>query len=161
MRSGSGKIGVGFLILAGIGGILASVFDITHDIGHGIAGLLGIGGFPIGAVLISINLGRAAAWQPVSRSLSVLAHLSWITVLLLIASLVLMSIQFMQVNGGVLPSEAPSALPPGVLGLDGWANRLNVVVTCAWLFVVGLKARKLEPSACRSLPSYSPRAPAH
>jgi hypothetical protein len=28
-----------------------------------------------------------------------------------------------------------------VLGLDGWANRLNVLVTCAWVFVVGLKAR--------------------
>jgi hypothetical protein len=65
-------------------------------------------------------------------------------VLLLIASLVVMSIQFMQVNGGELPAQAPTALPAGVLGLDGWANRLNVLATSAWVFVVGWRATRAD-----------------
>lgn len=140
IRTRSGKIGMSFLLLAGVGGAMASVFDITHDVGHGIAGLLGMGGFPLGAVLVSSNLGRLESWQRVRGALSILAHMSWITVVLLIGSLVLMSIQFMHVNGGELPTQAPTVLPDGVLGLDGWANRLNVLVTCAWVFIVGLTA---------------------
>ena len=147
LKTRAGQIGVGFLIAAGVGGLLAAVFDISHDVGHGIAGLLGMGGFPIGAVLVSSNLGRIEGWRRVRPAVRVLAHLSWITLLVLIASLVLMSMQVMQVNGGELPAAAPTALPPGVLGLDGWANRLNVLVTCAWVFVVGCTARHVHPDA--------------
>ena len=37
----AGKVGLWFLIIAGMGEVLASVFDITHDTGHTIAGILG------------------------------------------------------------------------------------------------------------------------
>src|SRR5882757_8358560 len=47
IATNGGKVGLLFLIIAGIGEALASVFDITHDIGHSIAGLLGVGGFPV------------------------------------------------------------------------------------------------------------------
>jgi hypothetical protein len=35
-------------------------------------------------------------------------------------------------------------LPPGVLGLDGWANRLIVASYCLWVFVVAWQAIKLR-----------------
>src|SRR5256884_6619692 len=45
---------------------------------------------------------------------------------LLVATLVLMTMQLAKASGGHLPEHAPKSLPPGVLGLDGWANRLIV-----------------------------------
>src|SRR5207249_152602 len=39
VRTNAGKVGLWFLISAGIGEAMASVFDITHEVGHGIAGL--------------------------------------------------------------------------------------------------------------------------
>src|SRR5579864_509465 len=42
----SGRVGLWFLIIAGVGEAMASVFDIQHPIGHAIAGLLGVIGFP-------------------------------------------------------------------------------------------------------------------
>ena len=72
-----------------------------------------------------------------------IANLSWISVLLLAASLVLMTTQLAKANGGHLPQHAPKSLPPGVFGLDGWANLLIVVSYCLWVFVVGWQAIKL------------------
>lgn len=42
IRTRAGQVGVWFLIVAGVGKGLASVFDVRHEIGHGIAGLLGV-----------------------------------------------------------------------------------------------------------------------
>jgi hypothetical protein len=59
------------------------------------------------------------------------------------ATLVLMTVQFAQVNGGQLPQHAPAQLPAGVLGLDGWADRLIVLSNCLWVFVAAWQAMKL------------------
>src|SRR5579871_5746071 len=109
----SGKLGLAFLAAAGIGEAMASVFDVTHEIGHGIAGLLGVIGFPIAALLLSVALGRNPHW-PARRPLLWLANLSWISVVLLIATLVIMTMQMIHITGGHLPKHAPKALPPGV-----------------------------------------------
>src|SRR5947207_2384740 len=55
------KVGLWFLVIAGLGEDMASVFDVTHDPGHSIAGVLGMGGFPIAALLLSVSLGRLHA----------------------------------------------------------------------------------------------------
>jgi hypothetical protein len=54
----SGKVGLWFLVIAGIGEAMASIFDVTRETG---AGLLGVGGFPVAALLLSASLGRAEA----------------------------------------------------------------------------------------------------
>src|SRR5271157_2995232 len=36
IQTTTGKVGLWFLIIAGIGEAMASVFDVTHEIGHGI-----------------------------------------------------------------------------------------------------------------------------
>ncbi len=143
VKTKAGKVGLWFLVIAGIGEAMASVFDITHDTGHSIAGVLGIGGFPIAALLLSVSLGRIQAWRSVKKPLLWIANLNWISIVLLGAALVLMTVQFSQANGGQLPQHAPTALPAGVLGLDGWADRLIVLSNCLWVFVAAWQAMKL------------------
>jgi hypothetical protein len=138
-----GKVGLWFLVIAGLGEAMASVFDVTHDPGHSIAGVLGMGGFPIAAVLLSLSLGRLPAWHGVRSLLHWIANLSWISVVLLVATLVLMTVQFAQVYGGQLPQHAPTQLPAGVLGLGGWADRLFVLSNCLWAFVVAWQVMKV------------------
>ena len=111
-----------FLIVAGLGEALASIFDITHPIGHGIAGLLGVIGFPIAALLLSGALGRSEAWRAIRRPLVWIANLSWISVVALMATLAIMTMQMARANGEHLPQHAPKSLPPGVFAVDGWAD---------------------------------------
>jgi Protein of unknown function (DUF998) len=99
VKTRAGKVGLWFLVIAGLGEALASVFDITHDTGHSIAGVLGMGGFPIAAVLLSVSLGRTQAWRGARSLLLSIANLNWISVVLLGATLVLMTVQFAQANG--------------------------------------------------------------
>ena len=143
VKTKAGKVGLWFLVIAGIGEAMASVFDITHDPGHSIAGVLGVGGFPIAAVLLSLSLGRLPAWRGAKKPLLWIANLSWISVVLLVATLVLLTVQFAQANGGQLPQHAPAQLPAGVLGLDGWADRLIVLSNCLWVLVAAWQAMRL------------------
>jgi len=132
----AGKVGLWFLILAGLGGAMASIFDVTHETGHMIAGLLGVLGFPIGALLVSVSLGRNKRWRGARRGMLWLANLNWVSVVLLVATLAIMTMQMIAVTGGHLPQHAPKELPPGVLALDGWADRLIVLSNCAWVLFV-------------------------
>ena len=143
VKTKAGKVGLWFLVIAGLGEAMASVFDVTHDPGHSIAGVLGMGGFPIAAVLLSVSLGRLHAWRGAKSLLLWIANLSWISVVLLVATLVLMTVQFARVNGGQLPQHAPTQLPAGVLGLDGWADRLFVLFNCLWVLVAAWQAMKM------------------
>jgi hypothetical protein len=65
VKTKAGKVGLWFLVIAGLGEAMASVFDVTHDPGHSIAGALGIGGFPIAALLLVSAL--AACTRGVAR----------------------------------------------------------------------------------------------
>ena len=123
VRTRAARVGLAFLVVAGCGQALAAVFDIRNDIGHNLAGMLGLISLPVAAVLISPSLGHLR--------LRVLAHLTWISVVLWIASFVLLIVTMLHVNGS-LPAQAPPALPHGVIGVVGWTNRLVVVVYCAW-----------------------------
>ena len=144
IKTTAGKVGLWFLIIAGIGEAMASAFDVTHDTGHGIAGLLGVGGFPVAALLLSVSLGRTEAWHGAKKTLLWVANLSWISVVLLAATLFLMTMQLAKANGGQLPQHAPKSLPPGVVALDGWANRLIVFSNCLWVLVAAWQAIKLR-----------------
>ena len=144
IQTNAGKVGLYFLVIAGAGEALASVFDITHEIGHGIAGLLGVLGFPIAALLVSVALSHNETWAVPRKALLWIANLNWISIVLLAATMALMIMQLSHANGGHLPRHAPKSLPPGVLGLDGWADRLIVLSNCAWVLVVAWHAIQLQ-----------------
>ena len=152
----AGKAGLWLLLASGTGSAMASVFDVSHEIGHGIAGLLGVLGFPIAALLLSVNLGRQEVWRPARRSLLWIANLSWISVVLLVATLAIMTMQMARLNGGHLPQHAPKALPPGVLALDGWADRLIVLSDWAWVLIAAWHAIQVR-RASRSFMGAAPR----
>jgi len=143
VHSSGGKVGLWLLLIAGFGGAMASVFDITHEIGHAIAGFLGVIGFPIAALLLSASLGRNEKWRAARTRLLCVANLSWISVVLLVAALAIMTMQMLRLNGGHLPQHAPKALPPGVLALDGWADRLIVLCNCSWVLLAAWQAIQL------------------
>src|SRR5207244_3660588 len=117
-------------------------FDINHDTLHGVAGALGMLGLPIAAMLISVNLGRTHPWSAARRTLLVTASLTWVSLVLLAATFVLLVVSFSQL-GGSLPVQAPKVLPHGVIGLVGWANRLLVVLYCVWVTAVAGYAIRL------------------
>jgi hypothetical protein len=56
------------------------------------------------------------------------------------ATLAIMTMQMTRINGGHLPQHAPKSLPPGVLALDGWADRLIVLSNCAWVLLAAFHA---------------------
>jgi len=139
-----GQVGLWLLLIAGLGGVMASFFDVTHEIGHAIAGFLGVIGFPIAALLLSVALGRNENWRAARTRLLRVANLSWISVALLVATLAIMTMQMSRLNGGHLPQHAPKALPPGVLALDGWADRLIVLCNCSWVLLAAWRAIQLH-----------------
>jgi hypothetical protein len=139
------KIGLVALTVAGVGEAMAAVFDINHDTLHSLAGALGMLGLPIAAMLISVNLGRTYPWSGARLTLLLTANLTWVSLVLLAATLVLLVATFTQVAGAP-PAQAPKVLPHGVIGLVGWANRLLVVSYCLWVMAVARQAiRRLDP----------------
>lgn len=144
IQTKAGKVGLWFLLVAGLGQAMASIFDVTHDTGHNIAGLLGTAGFPVAAVLITRSLSRSATWASAKRSLKPLAHLTWISVVVFIVSMIIMTAQFTHANGGKLPDHAPTTLPEGVIGLSGYTDRLMVIANCLWASAVAWWAIKLK-----------------
>jgi Protein of unknown function (DUF998) len=153
VRTNTGRVGLLFLFISGTGGVLAAFFDVNRPVGHGIAGLLGVIGFPLAALPLSVALGRNEAWRSNRKGLLWFANLSWITVVLLIATLAIMVMQLRAANGGHLPQHAPKALPVGVLSLAGWADRMIVLSDWAWVFFAGccvIRVRRSVPEQMSS-----------
>ena len=138
----AGKIGLFFLVAAGIGEAMASVFDINHSL-HGLAGMIGIGSLPIAAMLISVSLVRTQAWIPTKKSLLWIANLTWISVVLLIVSFIVMIVTYIQSGGDMNTTEVPTSLPTGVIALVGWTNRFLILAYCVWVSTVAWQAIKL------------------
>lgn len=134
----AGRIGLIFLIAAGIGEAMASVFDVNHSL-HGLAALIGIGSLPVAAMLISVSLSRTREWSTARRSLLWTANLTWISLLLMLASFAMLIVTYTQA-GGDMSAGAVTVLPPGVIALVGWANRLLIVVYCVWGLTVARQA---------------------
>ena len=153
IRTNAGKLGLLLLFISGTGGVLAAFFDVNRPVGHGIAGLLGVVSFPISALLLSVALGRNEAWRSNRKRLLRLANLSWISVVLLIATLAIMIIQLRVANGGHLPQHAPRSLPSGVLPLAGWADRMIVLSNWAWVFLAAYRAIRVRRNVAEQMRS--------
>jgi hypothetical protein len=138
LRSAAGRVGLWFLVAAGVGEALAAVFDINQPL-HALAGLLGTGGLPIAAMLITVSLQCSRPSLAVGKTLLWLANLTWIMVVALIGSLVLLFVTFthagghVPADGGMLPIG--TKLPAGAIALVGYVNRLMVLANCAWVML--------------------------
>ena len=140
-----GKTGVALLTLAGIGAASAAQFDLNQAALHDLAGVVGIVCLPVAALLISPALAAQAAWRSARKPILLAANLTWVTVVLFVASFVLMIATFAQVLGS-LPSTPPAELPAGVIAVVGWTNRLVVLSAWTWVSVVAWHGNKASRS---------------
>jgi hypothetical protein len=113
---------------------MASVFDINHPL-HNLAGMIGVLSLPIAPMLISVRLGRTQAWSAAKNVLLWTANLTWVSLVLMIAALIIM------ISGN---TRAGNKMTPDVIALVGWANRLLVVVYCVWVVTVARQALQLR-----------------
>jgi hypothetical protein len=129
IRTVGGKIGLGFLLAAAAGMSMAAIFDVSHDL-HGLAAMIGMPSLPIAAMLISVSLVRNPAWSSARRSLLWTANLTWISLVLMFATVFI----------GL--SQTGGEFGPGVLA--GWPNRFLVAAYGAWLITVAWRADRLQ-----------------
>ena len=144
VRTTAGKIGLSFLIAAGVGEAMASIFDINHSL-HGLSALIGIGSLPSAAMLISVSLSRIQPWSDARKSLLWTTNLTWISVLLMAVTFAILIVTFTQ-SGGEMPAEGTVVvtLPPGVIAVVGWANRFLVIVYNAWVMTVSWRVASIN-----------------
>jgi hypothetical protein len=129
-RAIAGKIGLAFLVLAGVGEAMAAFFDVQHPL-HGVAAMIGVPSLPLAALLISHSMVRLPAWSRMRGPLLTTAHLTWISFVLMGAGMAMML--------ATLGSDGKPG--PDTIQLQGWTNRLLVVAYCAWVIVAGLRAK--------------------
>jgi hypothetical protein len=134
LKTTAGKLGVGFLVVAGLGQGMASVCDINHPL-HGVAGMLGVLGLPIAAMMISVLLGRTRAWSGAKRLLLWTANSTWVILVLMIAALMVMIV---------------GRNHAGTIALVGYPNRLLVVLDCVWAMTVAWQAIRLRRRAIQA-----------
>ena len=118
-----GRVGAGFLVAAGAGEAMASVFDINHPL-HGLAGMIGVLSLPIAAMWISLSLVRRQPWSRAKNVILWTANLTWGSLALLVFLLM----------AGYL--RAGNRVTRDSFAFIGWANRLLVVAYCIWQMVV-------------------------
>jgi len=127
VTSGWAKFGVICLFLTGTGAIMGALFDVQHKL-HGLAFGIGIPFLPIGALLITYHLIQKTEWQNHSTSLLLSSHSIWISVVLMAVTMFLLFSSLKSAGIAFGPDSPPLAeLPKGVIGVNGWANRLLVV----------------------------------
>ena len=144
VQTTAGKIGLLFLVVAGIGEAMAAVFDINHKL-HSLSAMIGIPGLSIAAMLISVALVRTEPWSIARTSLLWTANLTWVSILLMGIAFAVMMTTYAQAGGDMSASaEVVTTLPEGVIALVGWANRFLIVVYCAWVMTVAWQAIKLN-----------------
>lgn len=137
VKTRAGTVGLCLLVAAGIGEAMAAVFDIHHPL-HDLAGAIGVPSMPIAAYLIGVTLCRTPAWAAAKQSLLWTSHLIWISLVLFIATMAILVVTLHHAAGHMGPHL--NQLPPGVIAVDGWANRLYVVSCCAWAIAVARAA---------------------
>lgn len=130
IKTRGGKIGLGLMTLTGVGQVLAAIFDINHPL-HDPVGNIAIPAFAIAAILITRSLRKNNVWKDSIKKLRVLAHASWISVVLLVVSFVVLIVTY-TASGAPASEGQVTELPDGIIALVGWANRLLVVVFAAW-----------------------------
>lgn len=134
VTSKASKVGVILLFISGFGASLAAVFDVSQTTGHGIAGLLGIPTIPFATLLISYHLGKKDEWLSDSKAIKLLAHGTWITLVLMIIAMVVM-MSGLQNAGIEMGPNSPTLthVPDGVIAVMGYFNRLFILVAIVWL----------------------------
>lgn len=130
------RAGVMLLVVSAVGEIMGGVFDVKHKL-HGLAFGIGVPSFPIAALLIGHHLAAQAPWNTHAGVILGLSHAAWVSVALMGIAMAVMFSGFRRAGVPVGPDvPAPTRVPPGVVALGGYANRLLVLVDIGWLLLI-------------------------
>lgn len=130
-----GKLGLGFLLLAGVGQVMGGLFDINHKL-HGPAAMIGIPSLCLAAIMVSIAMARRPdIVTPPYWS----AHLPWLMFAAMIGALILFATSLKGAGVDMSAQSGPlNELPEGVTGYVGWANRLLFAASYLWALLASL-----------------------
>jgi hypothetical membrane protein len=132
VTAGWARFGTILIFITGIGAIMGGLFDVKHKL-HGLAFGLGVPFLPVGALLVSYHLIRNEAWNSHSVTVLLSAHSTWISVLLMGFSMMLLFSGFKKAGVPTGPDiEPPATLPEGVMGVNGYVNRFLIACYIAW-----------------------------
>ncbi|MES2794680.1 MAG: DUF998 domain-containing protein [Bacteroidota bacterium] len=127
VTTGWAKFGVILVFITGVGAIMGGLFDVQHKL-HGLAFGIGIPFLPIGSLIITYHLLKNVEWQNYSTTLLVSSHSIWISLVLMGVTMFLLFSSLKSAGVVYGPDSPPlSELPKGVIGINGWANRLLVL----------------------------------
>jgi Protein of unknown function (DUF998) len=131
-----GKIGVILVLISGIGAFMGGLFDLKHK-NHGLSFMLGTPTLPIGALIICYHLISMDKWQNNETAILYSTHSLWISFILMAISMVVLMSGYKKTGLPMGPGvEPPKALPKGVIGVNGYFNRLLVFCYILWLVVM-------------------------
>lgn len=146
-----GSLGVILLFISAIGEVMGGLFDVKHK-HHGLAALLGVPTLPIAALLIGYNLIQTPSVQPQSSGILISSHATWLSFVLMGLTMAIMITGFKKSGIPMGPNEeVPKTVPPGVIALAGYANRLLVVCYVGWLMIVAGVMRSEEADIVSNL----------
>ena len=140
------NFGLALLVLSGIGAASAAQFDLNQAVLHELAGVVGILCLPISAMLTRPKLAATAPSGRAKNLILLAANLTWLSVVLWIASFALMIVTFLLALGG-LPATPPEELPAGVIAVVGWTNRLMVLSAWCWVSILAWHVITLQTTA--------------
>jgi hypothetical protein len=131
-----GVAGVLLLFISGIGEIMGGLFDVNHK-HHGLAFLLGVPTLPAAALLVGYDLIRTPNFEEQMTSIVLSSHAPWISLIMMGASMAIMFAGFKKAGILMGPNvKPPDTVPPGVVALAGYANRLLVLCYVGWLIII-------------------------
>lgn len=138
ITSGWAIFGVVLVFVTGIGALMGGMFDTKHKL-HGLAFGLGVPFLPIAALLVSYHLIARANWNNYQTPLLLSAHAIWISFILMVIAMMLLFSGFKKA-GVPLGRDAtpPKALPKGVIGINGYINRLMIICYITWCVVLAI-----------------------
>ncbi len=130
------KFAVLLICLSFVGQIMAAIFDVKHTL-HGLAFLLGVPSLPIAALLVSYHLIKKDNWKKYKSPILFSAHFTWISLVLMAVSMVLMISGFQKAGISIGEGiEPPKSVPDGVIALNGYANRILAFAYIYWLILI-------------------------
>lgn len=130
------RIGVILVFTSGVGALMGGLFDVKHK-HHGLAFSLGVPTLPIGALLICYHLIPLENWQEHKISILYSSHSIWISMVFMAISMVILMSGYKKTGLPMEPGvEPPNELPQGVIGVNGYFNRLLVFCYIFWLIVM-------------------------
>lgn len=126
--------GDALLAFSGIGAICGGLFDLNHKL-HGLSFALGVPTVPVAALILSYHLVNNNVIA--DTSIICLAHSTWISIILMAVSMMLMFSGFKKA-GVAWDKDAPppTEVPKGVIALGGYANRILVMCHMGWVMYV-------------------------